>query len=157
MTSSQLDTLVRRARVHDLSARELYRILRLRVDVFVMEQDCAADSELDGRDLEPTTLHVWLDTGEQEHAVTGYLRVLDDPGGIARIGRVCTARLARGRGVARAVMQAAIDEVGDRPIVLSAQSYALGFYQGFGFVAEGEEYLDEGIPHVDMRREPTAS
>jgi ElaA protein len=133
----------------ELTAAQLHDILRLRVDVFVVEQK-AAYPELDGRDLLPDTRHLWFeDAGE----VVAYLRVLLDPGGIRRIGRVVTAAPARGAGLAARLMDAALTVQGE--YVLDAQTYVQGFYARYGFVAEGPEYTDEdGIPHIKMRRLP---
>ena len=133
----------------ELTAAQLHDILRLRVDVFVVEQK-AAYPELDGRDLLPDTRHLWI---EDAGAVLAYLRVLLDPGGIRRIGRVVTAAPARGAGLAARLMDAALTTPGE--YVLDAQTYVQGFYARYGFVAEGPEYTDEdGIPHIKMRRRP---
>ncbi|MET8064684.1 GNAT family N-acetyltransferase, partial [Micromonospora sp. NPDC005313] len=87
----------------DLDARTFHDLLRLRVDVFVVEQSCPYP-ELDGRDVEPGTRHLWLSS---DGAVVAYLRILADPDGVARIGRVVVARGARGAGVAGALMTTA--------------------------------------------------
>jgi ElaA protein len=130
----------------ELTAAQLHDILRLRVDVFVVEQK-AAYPELDGRDLLPETRHLWF----ADDNVLSYLRVLLDPGGIRRIGRVVTAPQARGAGLAARLMDAALTIPAE--YVLDAQTYVQGFYARYGFVAEGEEYKDEdGIPHIRMRR-----
>jgi ElaA protein len=142
---------VHRAYTADLDAEDFYRMLRLRVDVFVVEQQCAYP-ELDGRDLEETTRHFWIDS--VDGYVLGYLRLLEEPDGSYAIGRVCTAKSARGMGLGRKLMRAAVAEIQRVPAVLSAQTYALEFYRSFGFVETGEEYLEDGIPHVDMRRAP---
>jgi ElaA protein len=144
---------LRIARFADLDPATLYALLRLRVDVFVVEQKCPY-AELDGRDTEPGTRHLWLD---EAGAPIAYLRLLTDPSdggdaGVVRIGRVCTARPARGGGHAARLMRAALDEAGGRECVLEAQSYLVPFYTGFGFTTTGPEYLDDGIPHVPMRR-----
>ncbi|MFO7250541.1 MAG: GNAT family N-acetyltransferase [Actinomycetes bacterium] len=140
---------VRVASFAELDAPTLYRLLKLRVDVFVVEQKCAYP-ELDGRDLEPETRHLWIEDGAG--APLAYLRVLREPDGAARIGRVVTAPHARGRGLAAALMAAALREIGDRPSRLDAQTHVAGFYARFGYRVAGEEYLDEGIPHVPMAR-----
>jgi ElaA protein len=133
----------------ELTAAQLHDILRLRVDVFVVEQK-AAYPELDGRDLRPDTRHLWF---EDSSGVTSYLRVLADPGGVRRIGRVVTAPSARGQGLAARLMDAALLTPGE--YVLDAQTYVQGFYARYGFVAESAEYTDEdGIPHITMRRLP---
>jgi len=133
----------------ELDAATLYALLRLRVDVFVVEQHCAYP-EIDGRDTEPGALHVWL-ADEPSHPL-GYLRILSDPGGVARIGRVAVAHPARGAGLAQRLMRAALDHIGQRTCVLDAQAGLVDFYADFGFVVTGPEYLEDGIPHVPMRR-----
>lgn len=133
-----------------LSAAELQSILRLRAEVFVIEQDTPYQ-DVDGRDLDRGTFHYWFGGGDGE--VTAYLRVLTEPDGEMRIGRVCTALSARGKGLAYQLMAAAVEDLSAVRSVLDSQVYARGFYERFGYVAEGEEYLDEdGIPHITMRR-----
>jgi ElaA protein len=133
----------------ELDARTAYHLWQLREAVFVVEQQCAY-LELDGRDLEPATRHVWVSYDGQPVA---YLRVLDD-GSHVRIGRVCVAGEHRGGGVARTLMRAALEVVGDRPSRLSAQSYLVGWYERLGYAADGPEFLEDGIPHVPMARPP---
>ncbi|HWD07007.1 MAG TPA: GNAT family N-acetyltransferase [Amycolatopsis sp.] len=132
----------------DLTADRLYAILRLRADVFVVEQACAY-GDLDGRDLLASTRHLWFEA--PDGAVSAYLRVLADPGGVTRIGRVVTAPVVRGQGLAAALMDAALAGATGE-FVLDAQTYAQALYARFGFVAEGEEFLEDGIPHITMRR-----
>jgi len=141
------------ARFGDLDGPTLYALLRLRVDVFVVEQQCPYP-ELDGRDLSPSTVHVWLTDGGPPAA---YLRLLAEPDGVFRIGRVCTLSSHRGRGLSARLVTAALDLVGDRPCVLDAQSYLVGFYTRFGFTATGPEFVEDGIPHVPMRRDPASA
>ncbi|MFC4856367.1 GNAT family N-acetyltransferase [Actinophytocola glycyrrhizae] len=136
------------AKGDEITVAELYPLLRLRVDVFVVEQECPYP-ELDGRDLLPTTVHVWWQPGEE---VLGCLRLLRDQDGAHRIGRVCTALSARGSGLGALLMKSAMEHVGDEAAVLEAQTYALDFYARFGFVPEGERYLEDGIEHQTMRR-----
>ena len=135
------------ARSSELDAPTLYALLRLRVDVFVVEQACPYP-ELDGRDLEAATVHVWT---ADDGGPTAYLRVLED-GDLARIGRVCTRSDARGSGLAAQLMQAALAQTTGRSVVLDAQSYLAGWYGRFGFVADGPEFIEDGIPHIPMRR-----
>lgn len=130
-----------------IAAADLYALLRLRIDVFVVEQKCLYQ-DLDGLDLLASTRHLWLREGA---SVTGCLRILDDAAGI-RIGRVCTAAGARGTSVGVRLMDAALGEIGDAESTLSAQTHAAGFYTRYGYLPEGEEYLDDGIPHILMRR-----
>ena len=138
--------------VHVASFAELdpltaYRLWQLRQQVFVVEQDCPY-LDLDGRDLEAGTRHVWVD---HDSAPVAYLRILTDPDA-ARIGRVLVAPGHRGAGLAALLMARALELVGDRPSVLDAQSYLARWYERFGYVATGPEFLDDGIPHVPMRR-----
>jgi predicted GNAT family N-acyltransferase len=140
---------LRRARFAELTPFELYGLCRLRVDVFVVEQECPYP-ELDGRDAEPTTVHVWF---EEDGAVLATIRVLDD-GDTRAIGRVATAASARGRGLAARLMEEGIALCEGFPITLGAQAHLEGWYERFGFRRSGEGYVEDGIPHVPMRREP---
>lgn len=135
---------VRSARIDELDARCLYALLRLRVDVFVVEQR-AAYAELDGRDVEPTTVHVWIDDGATPVA---YLRVLDEPVG-SRIGRVVTAPWARGRGHGSRLLRCGL-ALATPPVALGAQAHLADWYAGFGFVSAGPGYDEDGIAHVPM-------
>jgi ElaA protein len=146
-----MSATLRRAWSADLDPRQLYGLLRLRVDVFVVEQSCPY-AELDGRDLEPGTRHFWLGSDDPSDQILGYLRLIEESDGTFRIGRVCTARPARGNGFSRRLVQAALADVGDAGCALDAQSYLAGFYTSFGFAADGAEFIMDGIPHVPMRR-----
>ena len=140
---------VRAATLADLDPATLYKILRLRVDVFVVEQQCPYP-ELDGRDLEPTAQQLWIDDDAGE--ITATLRLLREPDGTARIGRVATAASARGAGRAAALMSHALELIGDGPAVLDAQEYLEAWYGRFGFERSGPSFIEDGIPHVPMRR-----
>jgi ElaA protein len=144
--------LVHVAAFGDLSSRTAYLLWQLRTDVFVVEQECAY-RELDGRDLEPSTLHLWV---EQNCEPVGYLRVLAESDDSRRIGRVCVSEQARGGGLAGALMRRALDEIGDRRCALDAQSYLSDWYAQWGFAVTGPEFLDDGIPHVPMARSGTS-
>ena len=139
----------------DLSVQELYELLKLRVDVFVVEQSCPYH-ELDGKD--ECALHVFLkDAGE----IVAYLRVLplgamfDDAVGI---GRVIAKRRGVGLGerIIRNGIALAHERMGAGRIRLEAQSYAQGFYEKVGFVRCSDEFDEDGIPHVGMVLEPGA-
>ncbi|KRP63299.1 GNAT family N-acetyltransferase [Pseudomonas trivialis] len=138
----------------DLSKDQLYAILRLRCDVFVVEQQCVYQ-DIDGQDLDGDTHHLmaWKDD-----ELVAYLRLLDPQlqGGDAVIGRVIVAPSARGTGLGHQMMEEALRQIGhiwpDTPIYLSAQAHLQGYYGRYGFVAEGEQYLEDGIPHRGMRR-----
>ncbi|GIJ80350.1 ElaA protein [Micromonospora phaseoli] len=141
-------TELRVASFADLDARTFHDLVRLRVDVFVVEQECAYP-EIDGRDVEPGTRHLWL---AHDGAPVAYLRILAEPDGSARIGRVVVAPAARSAGHAGRLMAAALAGVGDRPCVLDAQSHLVDFYTRHGFTVSGPEYVEDGIPHTPMRR-----
>ena len=135
------------ASFRDLDTTTLYEILKLRCDVFVVEQKCFY-ADVDGRDTEPGTRHVWLSRAGE---VLAYLRILDD-GGTERIGRVVVAPAARGGGYAHRLMEEALTVVGNRPSVVHAQAHLVRFYAKFGYEQTGPEYLEDGIPHVPMLR-----
>ena len=132
----------------ELTTDELYALLRLRVAVFVVEQNCPYQ-ELDGRDRD--ALHVYL---EDETGILAYLRVLDR--GVAAehvaLGRVIAVR--RGCGLGARVLSEGIRVARERfradKIYLEAQCYAQGFYEKQGFRAISEPFLEDGIPHVKM-------
>lgn len=142
---------VRDAAVAELDAATLYRILALRSAVFVVEQNCVY-LDPDGRDLEPTARQLWIEAPDGEVVAT--LRLLIDDDGRYRIGRVATADNARNRGLAARLMNRALELIGDVPAVLGAQSYLVDWYARFGFVASGDEYIEDGIPHTPMTRTP---
>ena len=141
-------TGIHSAPTRDLDVVTLHDILRLRQDVFVVEQQCCY-ADVDGRDLEPGTVQVWAT--DDHGSVVATLRMLREPDGDARIGRVATAVPARGRGLAAGLMAAALAGSNPAPVVLDAQSHLEGWYARFGFVRTGAEFLDDGIPHVPMR------
>ena len=144
----------------ELGARGLYRALRLRSQVFVIEQRCLY--------LDPDGLdeHAWhlqglgqgVDGAEELFA---YARLLPPSigDGSARIGRVITASTARGGGLGRALMSQAVRECQrlwpGQAIELGAQAHLRAFYASFGFTPISDVYDEDGIPHIDMRKEPT--
>jgi len=131
-----------------LDPRTAYALWRLRAEVFVVEQQCLYP-DLDGRDLEPGTRHMWASVPSGEPV--GYLRVLDD-GAEARIGRVLVAPPERGRGLAGRLVRTAVELIGPRASVLDAQSHLAGWYARFGYTRAGGDFLEDGIPHTPMRR-----
>jgi len=144
---------VRTASVADLDPVTLYRILQVRVDVFIVEQS-AAYADIDGRDVEPGAELMWA---EEDGRVLATLRILNETqAGASRIGRVATAASARGRGIAGDLMRRAVDRCLERrpssPILLDAQSHLVDWYGRFGFVVEGEAFTEDAIPHRRMRR-----
>lgn len=130
----------------ELPPRLAYQVWRLRQDVFVVEQQCSY-ADLDGRDLEPDTRHLIL---LEDERVIGTLRILDDDSQW-RIGRVVLARSARGKGLADVMLIAALQATTDRDVVLDAQSPLASWYAEHGFEVVGEEFVEDGIPHLPMR------
>ncbi|MBB3042714.1 GNAT family N-acetyltransferase [Nocardioides sp. LMS-CY] len=128
----------------------VYGVCKLRQDVFVVEQRCPYP-DLDARDVEPETRHVLL---LHDDALLGYARVVDDAvdgRAVWRIGRVLLAPDARGQGLADPVMETALSVAKERDVVLDAQSPLARWYTTFGFVVDGPEFLEDGIPHTPMR------
>lgn len=136
----------------ELTLAELYAILRLRSEVFVVEQDCVF-LDMDGKDLQGQTEHLmaW-----KNGALLAYCRLLEPAlnDGQAVIGRVITAPAARGTGLGHELMRRAKDEVArlwpGQPVYLGAQARLRAYYAGHGFVPVTEEYIEDGIPHVGM-------
>lgn len=132
----------------ELSTRELYDLLRLRVDVFVVEQRCPYP-ELDGRDQ--AALHVWL---QDETGIQAYLRIMDR--GVSSeyvsIGRVIAVKRRQGLGsrILAEGVRLARERFGAEQIYLEAQVYAKSLYEKQGFLAISEPFPEDGIPHVKM-------
>lgn len=139
--------LVRRAAPDELPAPVLYELLRLRSEVFVVEQRCAYQ-DLDGRDLDPDTVHWWIESPEGQVQAT--LRVLREADGSTRLGRVATRADARGSGLAAELIRAALTEA-TRPVVISAQAHLARWYRTFGFRIDGDLFVEDGIDHLPMR------
>lgn len=129
----------------------LYKILMLRTEVFIHEQKVVDEPEIDGRDLEPTTMLFWVEDGD---TVLATLRVLDESPS-AHIGRVATAASARGRGIAGRLLTAVLDHY-PATVEISAQAYLEKWYERFGFERTGPNYDEAGIDHLPMVR-PGAS
>lgn len=141
-----------------LSTADLYALLALRQAVFVVEQRCPY-ADADG--LDPRAAHLYCVDGEAAHGGPRVIACarLFAPGVQAReavIGRVVTAPEVRRSGMGRALMARAIDAVeqrhGPTPIRIGAQKYLERFYSSFGFARDGEDYLEDGIPHLPMLR-----
>jgi len=134
----------------ELTLEELYKLLQLRSDIFVVEQECVF---LDPDDKDQKALHV---LGWEESELVAYARIFG-PGAYfteASIGRVAVKKAFRGKGFGVQLMQASIQAIGRRfktlNIALSAQKYLERFYRDLGFLPEGNEYLEDGIPHLRM-------
>lgn len=134
----------------ELTLEELYAILQLRMDVFVVEQVCPY---LDLDDLDQASTHLWIGEGSD---VLAYVRVVHEQGAYCSIGRVVNASSHRGQGLGLKIFQAGIDfcekHIPDRSIKISAQLYLKRFYSSFGFEQVGKVYLEDGIPHIGMVR-----
>ena len=131
----------------DLDLATSYGLWQLRSEVFVVEQQCAY-LDLDGRDTESATRHLWV---EEAGVPIAYLRVLDD-GDAVRVGRVVVGGSSRGRGLGELLMARAHRLTAGRPVVLDAQSYLADWYARLGYRVTGPEFLDDGIPHLPMLR-----
>ncbi|HBF28406.1 GNAT family N-acetyltransferase [Rhizobium sp.] len=139
-------------RMEQFSAKELYALLKMRVDVFVVEQKCPYP-ELDSKDI--GALHLRLLNGDD---LIASARILPptDPTGPVKIGRVVVSPSHRGKRLGDALMREAIlvceQQFSANAMALSAQSHLQLFYHSFGFLPVSAEYLDDGIPHIDMVR-----
>lgn len=137
-----------------LSIDELYELLELRSQVFVVEQDCVYQ-DVDGKDQK--ALHV---IGVVDDKIAAYTRCFNkgDYFEKASIGRVVVHEANRKDGLGQVIMKASIDAVyehfGEQPIKVSAQTYLLSFYNSLGFIGQGESYLEDGIPHIAMVKPP---
>lgn len=140
-----MESNLRHAPLAGVAPNTLYRIMALRVAVFVHEQKIVDEAELDGADLLPTTELFWIQDDHGEVLAT--LRVLVDD--TVHIGRVATAAHARGSGYAGELVDAALTAY-PGVVEISAQAHLEKWYERFGFVRVGEQYLEAGIPHVKM-------
>lgn len=134
----------------ELTTKELYDLIQLRVDVFCVEQNCVYQ-DLDGKDEK--AIHV---IGKKNHRIIAYTRVFK-PGDYFKessIGRVVVRKDERqhkyGYDIMKASIQAVKDYFNETAIKLSAQTYLRKFYNNLGFKEIGEEYLEDGIPHIAM-------
>ncbi|GLX89371.1 GNAT family N-acetyltransferase [Pseudomonas weihenstephanensis] len=140
----------------DLGKEQLYALLKLRCDVFIVEQKCAYP-DIDGQDLEGDTLHVM---GWQNDELVAYARLLDPAShaGDVIIGRVIVAAQARGKSLGHDLMDCVLENIKENwpgePIFLSAQAHLQSLYAKHGFVVAGEQYLEDNIPHIGMRLTP---
>jgi len=134
----------------ELTPREIYEILRVRSEIFVVEQNCVYNDQ-DGKDIE--SIHIMI---KENDKIIAYLRVIkpgvsyDD----ASIGRVLVTSEARRKGLARKIVSAGINYImndwNEEKITIGAQDYLKDFYKSLGFEIISDVYLEDGIPHVDM-------
>jgi ElaA protein len=145
-----MEQLYKIKRFENLTTTELYEILRVRAEVFVVEQTCIYQ-DLDEKDKK--AYHFFV---EEDRKVVAYLRVLDK--GVSypeiSIGRVLVTEENRRKGLARELMEKAIDfikkDLGENRIRISGQLYLQAFYESLGFQTVSEVYLEDDIPHVEM-------
>jgi len=145
-------------RFEDMSPLQVYSLLKLRQQIFIIEQECIFP-EIDG--LDPVCLHILAWDGDDVLAAARIVGPGLDPDHAAQgdrpaIGRVVTSEVLRGQGVGRVLMARAIEACADnfagKPIYLNAQLYLRDFYQGLGFVQFGDKYDEDGIAHISMER-----
>ena len=137
----------------ELTNTELYKILQLRNEVFIVEQNCPYQ-DCDDKDLKSHHLTGWKDDN-----IVAYSRIL--PPGIpyhnaASIGRVVTSFSARGQDLGRQLMSKSLENLyllfGHVPVIIGAQLYLKKFYEGFSFIQQGDIYLEDGIQHIIMEK-----
>ncbi len=134
----------------DLSPVELYAIMRLRIEVFIVEQNCPFQ-DADNKDLKAVHLMGWYN-----NELVAYTRLFDKAASYAEasIGRVVTSHIARGSGIGKQLMQKSISLLytlyGSQPIRIGAQLYLKGFYESLGFQQTSDIYLEDNIEHIEM-------
>lgn len=139
----------------ELTTAQLYDIMRLRQEIFIVEQNCPY-LDADGKDLKA----VHLMGRDNDGILISYARLLDEGisyPGYSSIGRVINAQRNRGIGAGKELMSLAVYHIGHLypqwPVKIGAQSYLKRFYEGFGFIDTGLHYLEDGIPHMEMIRD----
>ncbi len=137
----------------ELTVDELYSFIKLRTDVFFVEQRID-EEELDNRDQEPGTRHLWI---ADDAGTAAYLRVLVDPSPEHRdarhlIGRVVVRADRRGEGLAQVLIREVLGSHPGTAFLLHSQEYIAPLYAKFGFEAFGDSYVEAGIPHIMMYR-----
>ena len=145
----KMETVVKK--FDELTGAELYELLRVRAEVFVVEQNCAYQ-DLDGVDYD--AYHVFL---QENGKIWAYLRVVDKGKRLdeVSIGRVISLRRRQGLGgkLMQAGLRVAKEKFGAKTVKVGAQVYAKPFYESVGFSQISGEYLEDGIPHIYMSRE----
>lgn len=149
---------IERAAFGDLSPHRLYSILRLRAEVFVVEQECAFN-DVDGRDTHPDAVHYWIDDPAAPERADGEvllaaMRLLPHGPQEWKVSRVVCRPERRHSGLAGALLRRALADHPGTTMVLDAQSRLEAWYASFGFVVCGDRFLEDGIEHTPMRRVP---
>lgn len=135
-----------------LTVDELYAVLKLRSEIFVVEQECVFLDQ-DGKDQHCQHLMLY-----QNKELMAYARIV--PAGLSftepSVGRIVSSHAARGKGFGRELLRLAISNCirlhGNHPIRIGAQLYLKAFYESFGFVMDSEVYDEDGIDHIEMLR-----
>ena len=133
---------------NELTTTELYEILKSRAEIFVVEQNCIYQ-DLD--DIDYRSLHIYY---ESDGKIIAYLRAFekDAAAGVVQVGRVLT--LTHGTGLGGKLLKEGISQIKEKmdpsSIYIQAQCYAIKFYEREGFVVSSDEFLEDGIPHVEM-------
>lgn len=132
----------------ELSNREVYEILKARMKVFLLEQNIVC---LDTDDVDYDAIHCWL---EENGEMIAYLRVFYSSADSVTVGRVLT--LTHGVGYGKELMVKSLETIKEKmpckEIRLHSQTHAANFYKKFGFYEIGEEFLEEGVPHIEMKK-----
>lgn len=133
----------------ELTTKEFFEIVKLRIAVFVVEQNCPYQ-EVD--DADEQAWHTWLQEGSE---IVGYTRIIDK-GDTVTFGRVLINPVYRGKKLGNKLLEETLkvikDNYPERPIIIGAQAHLKDFYGAFGFEEVSEVYLEDDIPHVEMRR-----
>jgi len=133
----------------ELTTKEFFEIVKLRIAVFVVEQNCPYQ-EVD--DADEQAWHTWLQEGSE---IVGYTRIIDK-GDTVTFGRVLINPVYRGKKLGNKLLEETLkvikDNYPERPIIIGAQAHLTDFYGAFGFEEISEVYLEDDIPHVDMRK-----
>lgn len=134
--------------LHEMTPMQVHQLYKLRVDVFVAEQNCPF-KEIDDQDANPETRHILAFDGE---TLAGCARVFPTESG-SRFGRFVVHPDFRGSGLGPQIVRTGIEytERFNGDLIVEAQSGLVGYYEQFGLVAEGDEFLDTGVPHRKMR------
>jgi len=137
----------------ELTTSELYDFLKLRTDVFFVEQRID-EEELDNRDQEPETQHLWI---ADDAGTAAYLRIITDAAPAYKdarhlFGRVVVRSDRRGEGLAQLLIEEVMRLHAEHPMLLHAQQYIAPLYAKYGFEPFGEPYVEAGLPHVMMYR-----
>ncbi len=135
-----------------LTATDVHGIWKIRDVVFAVEQQCD-EPDVDDRDLLASTTHLWF---EGDDGPSSYVRVLTDPDGARRVGRVCTRRESRGQGLSSLLIEEVTARWGSGLMRMNAQAHLEDWYARFGYRRSGENFIEAGIDHVPMERVATS-